>query len=272
MEDDLPPPPDADADVLEVGPPAPGYQRERSISDPKVKAASDPDKLVQALKVSAEQREACAEALAALEAAAARSQSAQCRMLTIGAAQVVVDAMRAHGGVVEVQLLSCLVLQHLASNISMGGALRISEARGCEAITIAMNANSGNALLAQAGAQTLELIAFASPETRQRAVEDGALEALLSVLKVHRHSVDAQQAALAALQTLVERNPDCQQVERVAAAEGIALIITTLSDHRAERQVQYWGRLLLQNICLGNRDLKAEAVRKLHYQGIEMEL
>merc|ERR1712139_477586 len=114
-----------------------------------------------------------------------------------------------------IQLIACHALQHLATAASCKGATSVAEAGGCEAMLVALGpAHSQNALLAQAAAHALELVAFGGPSARERAVSSGALEVLLSVLKVHRSNADVQQAVLAALQTITERNPDCQQIER----------------------------------------------------------
>merc|ERR1711924_578825 len=150
------------------------------------------------------------------------------------------------------------------------GAARIAEAGGCEALL--RGVAGPDPLLAQAAAHALELVAFGGPVSRERAVNDGAVEMLLSALKAHRSASELQEAVLAALQTVIEKNPDCQQIERLAAANGIPSIVTSLGEHKEDQKVQYWGRLLMQAICSESRDLRAEALRKLHYQGVELEL
>jgi hypothetical protein len=115
-------------------------------------------------------------------------------------------------------------------------------------------------------------VAFGGPLSRQQAVNEGAVEVLLSALKAHRGAAEMQEAVLAALQTVIEKNPDCQQIERLAAANGIHAVVTSLGEHRSDQKVQYWGRLLMHSVCNENRDLRTEALRKLHYQGIELEL
>mmetsp|Transcript_68504 Transcript_68504/g.120016 ORF Transcript_68504/g.120016 Transcript_68504/m.120016 type:complete len:242 (-) Transcript_68504:76-801(-) len=231
--------------------------------------------LVPALQIASRNRERCLVACVGLEIAL-RPSASQAPLyqqaLDAGSVEALIAAMTAQRGAAEVQMVACQALQHLAAAATEGGASRVAAAGGCRAVVIAMGAHAGDVLLLQAAAQALELIAFGGSVSRERAVEEGAVEALLSMLKAQRHVQPVQQAALAALQTLVEKHPDCHQVERVAAAGGIATIISTLGDNKTHKQIQYWGRMLLQILCNENRDLKSEAVRKLHYQGIEMDL
>lgn len=244
------------------------------VTSPSVGRRGDPEQLVQSLLDSTQDRDGCLAACIALEAAAARSSALHRRILTSGGAEALVAAMAAHRGAADIQVVACHALQHLAAAASCNGAMTVAEAGGIEAMLLAAgSAHAHDPLVIQAVAHALELVAFGGPLPRQRAVSNGAVEVLVSALKVHRGAVeDLQQAVLAALQTIVVRNPDCQQVERFAAADGIQRIVTCLGEHRADTQVQYWGRLLLHDVCTENRDLRTEALRKLHYQGVELEL
>jgi len=244
-------------------------------SGPRPLSASSGEakKLVQALLESTQDRDGCMAACQAIEIATARSSTVHRRLLAAHGAEALVAAMSAHSDVAEIQLIACHALQHLATAASCGGAARVADAGGCEAMLLALGpAHSQDPLLAQAAAHALELVAFGGPLPRGRAVSDGAVEVLLSALKAHRANAAVQLAVLAALQTVVERNPDCQQIDRVSKCNGINNIVSSLGEHKSDKQVQYWGRLLLQGICASNRDLRAEALRKLHYQGIELEL
>lgn len=250
--------------------------RDSEDSDKPIKlkgGGSDP--LVEKLRESIEEgEEECLAACEALEAAAAKSCNIHRRILAAGGADVIVHAMHEYrDGDMKLQVAFCQTLQHLASATASMGATVVADAGACKAIANALSLwHSEDALVVQAAAHALELIAFGGPRSREHAVKDGALEALLGATKKHKSSAIVQQAVLAALQTLVENNPNCQQVERVAAANGIQIIVTILGDHNTDKQVQYWGRLLIQNICEDHKDLKAETLRKLHYQGIELEL
>lgn len=266
---------------LKAGSPLAGPPKEMFTEVPEVSSSSAsrrPSKpealepLVQALLDSSQDRDACLAACTALEAATARSHSLHRQVIAADGVEALIAAMAAHRGVSEIQLVACLALQHLAAAASCNGAARVAQAGGCEALLLAMAHDAQDPLLAQAAAHALELVAFGGPVPRQRAVDDGAVEALLSVMKVHRAASELQHAALASLQTIVERNPDCQQAERLVAADGIQRITTVLGEHKGDQQVQYWGRLLLHDMCTHNRDLRADALRKLHYQGIELEL
>lgn len=240
-------------------------------SAPSKPKADAPD--VISLRDSIQDRDECLAACTALEAATARSSALHRHVVSSGGVEALVEVMAAHRQDVDIQLAACHTLQHLAASAACHGAARVAEAGGCEGILLAMGSmHSQNTLLVQAAAQTLELVAFGGPSQRKRAVDAGAVEGLASVLKVHRSNADVQQAVLAALQTIVERDPDCQQIDRLAAADGISRIIASLGEHKADQQVQYWARLLLHDVCTENRELRTEALRKLHYQGIELEL
>lgn len=248
---------------------------ESSDSEKPIKLKGDSDPLVEKLQASIEEgEEDCLVACEALEAVAAKSCNAHRRILAAGGADVIVKAMHEYrDGDMKLQVAFCQTLQHLASATASMGATVVADAGACKAIANALNIwHSDNALVVQAAAHALELIAFGGPRPREHAVKDGALEALLGATKKHKSSAIVQQAVLSALQTLVEKNPNCQQVERVTAANGIQIIVGILGEHKADKQVQYWGRLLIQNICEDHIDLKAETLRKLHYQGIELEL
>jgi hypothetical protein len=240
----------------------------------KQSALTEP--LVDALIDSMEDPKRCFDACIALEAATAKSSHIHARIVDAGGIEAIVDAMtphETHETNAQIQLVACHTLQHLSSSSSYQGADKVAEAGGCKAIALALSGNyCGDPLLVQAAAHALEIIAFGGPRGRERTVRHGAIEALLAALKMHRTSVDVCQAGLAALQAIVEKDPDCQQAERFAKANGISNIVSTLGEHKSDKQVQYWGRLLLHSLCEDNRDLKAEAMRKLHYQGIDLTL
>lgn len=249
--------------------------RESSDSDKPIKLKGDSNPLVEKLREAIQEgEEECFAACEALEAAVAKSSNIHRRILVAGGADVIVHGMHEYrDGASKLQVAFCQALQHLASGTDSMGATVVADAGACKAIANALSLwHSDDALVVQAAAHALELIAFGGPRSREHAVKDGALEALLGATRKHKSSAFVQQAVLAALQTLIEKSPDCQQVERVAAANGIQIIVTILGDHKADRQVHYWGRLLIQMICQDHMDLKAETLRKLHYQGVEMEI
>lgn len=233
-------------------------------------AQSDPEPLVQELLDSTQDHDACLAACASLEAATARSSTLHRRVIAGGGVEALLAAMHGHREHPDIQLVACHALQHLAAAASCGGAARVAQAGGC---AILLTAIAGpDTLLAQAAAHTLELVTFGGPVPRQLAVSSGAVETLLSALKAHRSAPDMHEAVLAALQAVIEKDPDCQQIERLAAANGIPLIVSSLGENRSNQKVQYWGRLLMHAVCSENVNLKAETLRKLHYQGIELEL
>jgi len=215
-------------------------------------------------------RDTCLEACAALEAATVRSVATHRRLLRADGAEAVAGAMSSFLEDAEVQLVACQVLQHLASSSSADGAGHVARSGGCAAIVAALDAHRADPLVLQAACHALELVAFGGVAARTLVVADGAAEALVRVLKEASGQAHALQAALAALQALIERNPECTQ--KVADAGGIAAIVNVLGSSKNDRQIQYWGRLLLQGLCTENRSLRTEAVRKLHYQGVDMEL
>merc|ERR1712176_673992 len=100
-----------------------------------------------------------------------------------------------------------------------------------------------------------ELVAFGSSEGRAAAVTDGAVEAEIKIIKTHRKSIDLLQAAIAALQALIE-DPDCQR--QISKAGGIAALVAALGEHRENQQIQYWGKLLLQGLANANSELRTE--------------
>merc|ERR1712014_524657 len=169
---------------------------------------------------------------------------------------------RAHSKSLEIQMIACRALQHLST--SPEGAAQVAEAGGCKACVDIMSARPEDALVQQLACHALELIAFGGSEPRLRAISDGAAEVPVQVLKLHRASPLAQQAALAALQAILEEGGASQQI--VADAGGLQAAVNTVSDHKGDANIQYWGRLLIQSLCIGNNDLRAEASRKLHYK------
>eukprot|EP00747_Dinoflagellata_sp_TGD_P163566 gnl/TRDRNA2_/TRDRNA2_182350_c0_seq1.p1 gnl/TRDRNA2_/TRDRNA2_182350_c0~~gnl/TRDRNA2_/TRDRNA2_182350_c0_seq1.p1 ORF type:complete len:302 (+),score=69.92 gnl/TRDRNA2_/TRDRNA2_182350_c0_seq1:72-908(+) len=226
-----------------------------------------PEEVVRALHTSIKDRTACLQGCCTLEAETQRSSTCHKRVLSAGGAEALTSVMDTHKGDPEVQIMACRTLQHLAATAATNGAELIARAGGCQAIVAAMAAHPADALLQQVACHALELIAFGGSVPKARAVSDGAPEALVQTLKMHHAATAVLQAALAALQAMIEGI-----TESVSKAGGISAVTAALVEHKGDQQVQYWGRLLLQVACGENFDIRREVLRTLHYQGIEMDL
>lgn len=197
-----------------------------------------------------------------------RSGNMQTKLMSGGGAKGLLDTMALRANVAAVQIPALKILQHLAA--SPEGADQLAELGACSACVAAMKAHKDDALLQQVACHALEILSFASDVARDKAVEDSAIEAALQVLKLHQKHAKVQQSALAALQAMVSQGAETQK--RMGDAGGIPATVATLSVHKTNQSVQYWGRLLLMALCSGNRDLRLETVRKLHWQGMEVDL
>jgi len=134
----------------------------------------------------------------------------------------------------------------------------------------AIDAHADDALVQQVACHALELIAFGGAVPCSRGVAEGVVGAVLRVLKTQRGKVGALRAALAALQAILSDGEGARQ--RVVTGGGLKAIVDILGDAKGDANIQYWGRLLLQSLCAENHDLRAEAARKLHWKGIELDL
>merc|ERR1712232_619674 len=99
---------------------------------------------------------------------------------------------------------ACHAIQHIAASVQANGAMQLAQAGSCAAARFAMDAHPGDALLQQSACHALESLAFGSSEACSQAVTDGAVEAVLQALKKHRKSTEVVQAALSALQAMVD--------------------------------------------------------------------
>eukprot|EP00929_Paragymnodinium_shiwhaense_P055562 TRINITY_DN27838_c0_g1_i1.p1 TRINITY_DN27838_c0_g1~~TRINITY_DN27838_c0_g1_i1.p1 ORF type:complete len:299 (-),score=105.05 TRINITY_DN27838_c0_g1_i1:106-1002(-) len=210
----------------------------------------------------------CLQALEALELATMRSGNMQAKLLAGSGAKSLLETMTAQLANADVQVASLKTVQHLAA--SPEGADAMASLDACGTCVAAMKAHNEQALLQQVACHALEILAFASDSAKEKAVASSAVEAILQVLRYHKKHVKVQQAALAALQALVCGSPGTQK--RMADAGGIPAAVTTLVEHKKNQSVQYWGRLLLVALCAGNKELRLETVRKLHWQGMEIDL
>jgi len=214
--------------------------------------------------------EACLVSMAALEAATLRNANTHKRIFSLGGARVISTVMAEHLRDARIQPLACRTLQHLAASGHEDAATQLAQAGACAAARFAMDAHASDTLLQQVACHALELMVFGSSEARSQAVTDGAVEAVLKALKAHRKDIYVSQASLASLQAMIEDGPDCHQ--RIKKEGGVAVVIGALAEHRENPQTQYWGKLLLQGLCVASPELRTEVLRKCHFQGIEVEL
>eukprot|EP00933_Yihiella_yeosuensis_P037163 TRINITY_DN31049_c0_g1_i1.p1 TRINITY_DN31049_c0_g1~~TRINITY_DN31049_c0_g1_i1.p1 ORF type:complete len:297 (-),score=88.05 TRINITY_DN31049_c0_g1_i1:89-913(-) len=233
-------------------------------------APSKRDDLEQVLKsLEAEpDRESCLEGLRTLEAATLKSSSCHQRILKAEGAKVLVALMALYLQDSEVQIVASNILQHLASSATADGAVLIAQAGGCAAACSAMDSHPEVAAVQQAACHAVELIAFAGPELRAQVLADGCAEAVIQALKKFRGNSAVTQACLAALQPLAE-DKECQA--RLEKVGGMAAIISALADTKENAQVMYWGQIVMEGMCAGNSELRQEAIRKCHFQKIELE-
>ncbi|OLP88468.1 hypothetical protein AK812_SmicGene30205 [Symbiodinium microadriaticum] len=228
----------------------------------------------------ADKEEALGAVLEGLEAATLRSSTCQRRFLQLDGPQLLLTGMAAHLENMKIQLISCRILQHLASLVSLDAAEVLADFGACEAIQKALEAHPNVAALHQAALQALELLAFTGTEARLKALRCGCPEVVVASLKRFRTDAHVQQACLAALQALLEdsavgtstdseEESNCQEI--VAKLGGIAAIVGALADHREDAQLQYWGQVVLSALCHDNVKLRAEAQQKCHWQRIEVD-
>lgn len=237
-------------------------------SSPNSKGKEDSELVLSTLADAANDREAALEGLRVLEAATFKG-SGQSRVLSGDGVKGVTLVMTEHLTDAEVQVMACRVLQHLAAASSDGG-LALAQAGACAAVRAAMDAHSGDPLVQQAACHATEVLAFGSPEVRSQAVSDGTGQAVMNAIKRHRANAFVQQAALPALHAMAEDGE--QLLEQVKKAGTIAAIVAALSDHKDDPQVQNWGQLALRGLCSQSDELRTEALRKCHWQGLELDL
>eukprot|EP00440_Ansanella_granifera_P033135 gb/GFBE01035952.1/.p1 GENE.gb/GFBE01035952.1/~~gb/GFBE01035952.1/.p1 ORF type:complete len:256 (+),score=50.49 gb/GFBE01035952.1/:1-768(+) len=232
-------------------------------------SAKDVEQVVQSLLESTSDREVCLGCCKVLEAATLRSTNCQRRVLSCKGPEALVATMSAHLQDAEVQMYACRTLQHLASLGASEGPLVLAKAGACKAASESMASHPADATVQQAACHAIELIAFGGAEPRAQAHVSGCAQAVLKGLQQFRKDAAVQEANLAALQALIHEEPECR--EAVTKAGGLAAIIGALADHRDNAQVQYWGEVLLAGLCRDNAELRQEAMRKCHFQKLEID-
>mmetsp|Transcript_32673 Transcript_32673/g.61405 ORF Transcript_32673/g.61405 Transcript_32673/m.61405 type:complete len:240 (+) Transcript_32673:118-837(+) len=210
----------------------------------------------------------CHDAFQAVEAATLRSTMCQRRFLQLEGPRLLLNGMTRHLEDLQIQIIGCRVLQHIASLVSQDAGVVLAKAGACEALKASLEQHP-SAALHQAACQALELIVFTGGQAREDAMNCGCPEALVASLKRFRSDANVQQACLAALQAILGDSETCQ--EAIARSGGIAAIVGALADHRDDVQLQYWGQVVLTALCHDNVKLRAEAQQKCHWQRIEID-
>lgn len=223
---------------------------------------------LQSLQTLTADRDSCIANCRMLENITLKSSGSQARLLKADGAKTLTMIMAAHLKDAEVQMVVCRTLQHLASAVSANGPGILAQAGACAAARCAMEAHENDADVQQAACHAIELMAFGGPEPRSQAIIDGCPEAILQALKKFRDKAFVIQACMASLQALIE-DVECQQ--RLVKAGALTVVITALGDCKDNAEVTYWGQLLINGLCNGNAELRQEAVRKCHFQKIELD-
>lgn len=235
--------------------------------------ALTPDHAVRVLATPKVHKEDCFLALESLEAATMSSSACHRQVLNGKGAEAVVTTMKAQLAHAPLQATACRVLQHLSTDVACDASGCIARAGGLEAVVAAILAHPTDASVQQSGSHALELLVFGGAERQARAIELGAVEALVVALNNHRRGLGAVEAlvvaVLAALQSMLGGIPE--QGHRLKEAGTINAVVSAISDGKGDRQVQYWGRLLLQTLC-SEHGMKKDVTRALHWSGIDMEL
>lgn len=239
---------------------------ERTFGDQEALTPDDAMRVLLAPKAHKEDRLL---ALESLESATMSSSACHRRVLLGNGSEAVVSAMKAHLANAPLQATACRVLQHLSTSVAADAAARVARAGGLEAVVAALLAHPQDVAVQQSGSHAIELLVFAGAERQAKAVDLGAVEALVGTLGAHRRHNRVQQAVLAALQAVLGGVPDAGP--RLKEAGTVNAVVAAVSDGKGDRQVQYWGRLLLQTLC-AEHGLKTDVTKTLHWSGIEMEL
>lgn len=210
----------------------------------------------------------CLAACQAIETATMRSSQCHARVLCPGGGQTVVAAMLKHQEDAEIQVAAICAIQHLVTSSEV--AMDLVAAGACDAILSAMDTHSETLLLQQAACHALEMFAFAGPEASTAIVAKGGAEAVLRVLKSNRREAEVLRAAFATLQAMLHATGGVAQ--RILDDGGVAAMVSTLSDRKEDPLLLHWGQLMLQGLCAGNADLKADIKNKCHWKGVTLDL
>ena len=237
------------------------------LEDPTGRSKEDVEQALQTLKNCAE-RDSCLSACELIEAVTFRSTTVQQRLVEMSGIEILLESMKKYLQDKELQIMFCRVLQHVASIAPR----ELSNAGLCALLKETLEVHTSEAAVHQASWQVLELTVLMDEEARRLAIQDGYPELVVASLKKFRGPGDAavQEACLAALQALLE-SATSELCQMVAKTGGIAAIIGALADHRDNSQMQYWGQIVLANLCCDNPELRTEAQRKCHWQKIEID-
>eukprot|EP00405_Crypthecodinium_cohnii_P052793 CAMPEP_0206601224 /NCGR_PEP_ID=MMETSP0325_2-20121206/46464_1 /ASSEMBLY_ACC=CAM_ASM_000347 /TAXON_ID=2866 /ORGANISM="Crypthecodinium cohnii, Strain Seligo" /LENGTH=240 /DNA_ID=CAMNT_0054113079 /DNA_START=76 /DNA_END=798 /DNA_ORIENTATION=+ len=192
------------------------------------------------------------------------------KLLALDICEVLVAVLRANVKDPDILTVALRALQHLAAASACKGPQKVSNAGAVSEAVAAMMNHESNLLLQQVGCHLIELVAFAGPKLRAKTIKEGGVDAATKALKMHKSAAAVQSAALAALQAMGEEGIDCSR--RFAECDGVGALVLSLTEHKNDPQVMYWGRLLFRTLSASDTELRSQVQNKMHWQGVDLNL
>lgn len=192
----------------------------------------------------------------------------QALAVEVGAVEVVVTAMRAHGGAACLQQKACYALRCLIIESPANQALAI-EAGVVEAVVAAMRAHGDDGGVLEWAGRLLFGLACDSVANQVRVTEAGGIDALMAmrspggvdgvVAAMHEHGGSAwvQEQACAALGNLVSGSPDNQA--RAGEASAFEEVVAAMRAHEGSAGVQEQACRAISCLVSGSPDNQARA-------------
>lgn len=173
---------------------------------------------------------------------------------------IVLAAMRKHGGSAEVQRWCCEVLCNLAEQGGSDAAEAITARGGLKDAVCAMQTNQRNSEVQRWSAAVIGSIASSSSGSIvSRLMGSAAISALASALRTHPDSKPVQEHALAAMWSCADQG-DQGLLECISASECLEVIVQSLRRFADEPEVRHWALAFLRAVAGQCHDVQIHAI------------
>ena len=173
-----------------------------------------------------------------------------------GLIEAILEAMRAHPQVAEVQQAGCSVLGNLCEAtdaLGLARSQRAAEAGALEVVAAAMRAHLEAVSLQLQGCNAMgnacNSIDAAGMARKHRAAEAGVIEEVVAALRAHPEVADVQVVGCTALSIVCGRNADaasCDRRRRATQTGGRTAAVAAMEAHLGDFPVQSCCKMLLR--------------------------
>ena len=169
-----------------------------------------------------------------------------------GGCKIILEAMRAHKTVADVQEQGCRALKNLAATDEAKKS--ISHEGGIQVILDAMRHHTQQQHVTEHACQALINLVADNYDNKRVLADQGGIRLLLQTMAAHRQRAEIQHYACRLLLSLTYNNPDLKH--KVVAEQGIEEILDTMQAHESHVGVQEMACGALDNIAWSDQLLR----------------